>query len=186
MPTRERPPGHWTPGINLAATLIVLTLLVAAGHGLAAQGHLTEANEHQAMLDTAGVSTAEARHHGGELAEMAEHATVEARIGWLLWAAAAAGLALTVWGTLTLRRRRRLLGWLAALAVAHLTMLAAGICSRTSVGLLGHTDPATSLWGVVVVGELAVVVGAAACWGLVRGARNGVEVVAPLFPDRTV
>lgn len=150
-------------GRRLALTAAALILAVTLAHGWAVQGHRAEA---------------------AEQAEMAEHGQVEGRIAWLLAGSVTVGLALVSWGLLAIRWGRRLAPWAAVTLAAHVLFLAAGISSRTTWGLLGHTDQPSRLWALTLTAEAAVCLLTAATWAASRaaGARAGVARRLDLSP----
>lgn len=156
-----RTPPH--PRLPLADTLIAAILLAVAAvavlHGLAAVGHQNEAAEHEAMALEAPAAATEAEQ--AAIDEMVEHAQIEGRIGRLLWWSVVAGVVLVGAGVVAWRSRRVLPAWAATVLVANLVMVAASIASRSSVGLLGHTDPADIRWGIVVALEILTAAAAA-------------------------
>jgi hypothetical protein len=167
-----RTPPH--PHLPLADTLIAVILLAVAAvavlHGLAAVGHQNEAAEHAAMALEAPAATTVAERAAFD--EMVEHAQIEGRIGRLLWWSVAAGAALVVAGVVAWRSRRFLGAWTGTVIWASLAMVAAGIASRSSVGLLGHTDPADIRWGIVVALEVLTAAAAAGLLAVLVSARR--------------
>jgi hypothetical protein len=143
------------PGDTLATSAIVSMVGIAAVHFWAAQGHFAEAAEHAEM-------------------GMADEAAGLLWIARGLIVSVVAGLAVAAWGAFVVQRRRHLAAWTAVVVVGYSAMVAAGVASRTSVGLPGHTDPADTLWADTMDAEVAVVVLVAAYAAMVRGAQVGV------------
>lgn len=152
MNRRPTLPGDW-----LADAAIVVMAGIALAHGWAALGHFAEVAEHTEM-------------------GMAGEAAVEARIGWLLVASVAAGFLLAIWGIAVRRRRTTMAAWTVTVLVVYGAMIAAGIASRTSFGLLGHADDAGPLWAVTVAAEIAVFALTAAFAASVKAAEIGVKI----------
>jgi hypothetical protein len=125
---------------NLAVIAILAMVGIALAHGWAAQVHYTEAAEHAEM--------------GGMEAEVASLTT----IARALVVSAIAGLVVAGWGIVVRQRRRGLAAWTAVSIVGYSAMVAAGIASRTSYGLAGHTDDAGPLWTITVAAEVLVLI----------------------------
>jgi hypothetical protein len=122
------------------ATIAILAMAgIALAHGWAAQDHYAEAAEH------------------GEMG-MADEAAALVSIARALLVSAIAGLAIAGWGVYVQRTKATLGAWTAVSLIAYGVMVAAGIASRSSVGLLGHTDDAGPLWAVVVAAEIVTMV----------------------------
>jgi hypothetical protein len=138
------------------------------------------------MLTAAGVTPDQAEAKGGELGEMAEHAGIEQQIGRLLYASTGLGLLLALWGAFAVRspRRWRLSLWLFTAGATHLAMLAAGILSRTNLGLLHHTDDVSWLWAATVALELAAVLAAVAVLAARAAAHDVALLVSPFLPGQ--
>jgi hypothetical protein len=154
--------------LTFAAVLCVLA--VAGMHAAAARQHATEAADYQTMALEAPAATTAAERAAFD--EMVDQAAIESRVSWLLWAATAAGVLLVVWWLVAVRTppRRTLAGWCWAVAVTHLPMLAAGVASRTSIGLFGHTDQAGLLWAACILTELAAVLAVTAVLAAIAAA----------------
>jgi hypothetical protein len=151
---------------HLATAAILAMTGIALAHGYAAQLHYIEAAEHAAM---------------GNMADEAASLTAIARA---LVVSAVLGLAVAAWGVDVLWHRRATAAWTAVVLVGYGAMVAAGIASRTSVGLAGHTDDAGPLWAVTVAAELAVMLAVAAYAASVRATSQGAAFGGAIVTDR--
>jgi hypothetical protein len=150
---------------NLATAAILAMTGIALVHGYAAQLHYIEAAEHGAM-------------------GMADEAASLTTIARALVVSAVLGLAVAAWGVDVLWHRRATGAWTAVVMVGYGIMVAAGIASRTSIGLAGHTDDAGPLWAVTVAAEVAVTVAVAAYAASVRATSQGVAIGGAIAADR--
>jgi hypothetical protein len=152
-----KPRRNAVPGDNLATAAILLMVGVALAHGWAALSHFAEAAEHTEM-------------------GMAEEAAGLTIIAWGLTVSTVAGLLVAVWGVFVSQRRHHLPAYVTVVLAGYAAMILAGVASRTSVGLQGHTDPATPLWSITVAAEIAVLVLTAAYAAMIRGAQDGLII----------
>jgi hypothetical protein len=174
-PSPVRPSRPPTPSVvrNLLAATLTAMVAVAVLHGLAARWHTQDARHAgrvlagelppppppapPAGLSYSGLEGASPLTNPAVRAMHIEHRADERRIAWLLAGSALLGLTLAAAAYPAWRYRRLLAGWALAAATAHAVFLAAGVASRSNLGLLGHTDQVSWPWAAAMTLELTVV-----------------------------
>ena len=155
---------------GLVAAAVLLVLAAAVLHGLAARWHYQDAAHAGRVirselppplmgvcpvgLDCTGTLTVQ---DPAVRAVHVEHQADEVRIARLLAGSALVGLLLALWGALAYRNRHPVRAWAVAAGAASTAFLAAGIASRSSLGLFGHVDKVTWPWAAAVSVEVLAV-----------------------------